>query len=89
MESWVNFTPILGVLGLGFALLIFVNVSRADAGTERMKEIAESIHAGAMAFLRREYTMLLVFVAVVGALLGWRLGFWKFGVKKKAIRPKH
>jgi K(+)-stimulated pyrophosphate-energized sodium pump len=76
METWVNYSPLLGLLGLAFALVLFIGVRRTDAGNERMQEIAEAIHSGAMAFLRREYTILAVFVLVVAGLLGVSLRNW-------------
>jgi len=39
-----------------------------------MREISELIHSGAMAFLRREYTILLGFIVIVAGLLAWQLG---------------
>jgi K(+)-stimulated pyrophosphate-energized sodium pump len=59
----------LGLVGLAFAGVIYRYVKRQPAGTEEMQDLAEQIHDGAMAFLRREYAMLAVFVAVVFALL--------------------
>jgi len=70
MDSFVNFIPVLGGLGLVFAFLLYRSVLRRDPGNEVMQSIADSIHDGAMAFLRREYTILLLFVAVVTVLLG-------------------
>jgi len=70
MENWVNYAPIgLGVFGLLFAAGLYVSVAKSSTGTERMKEIADAIQAGAMAFLRREYMMLAAFVIAVAALL--------------------
>jgi K(+)-stimulated pyrophosphate-energized sodium pump len=60
---------LLGLLGLATAALIYVYVKRQYAGTEGMIEISEQIHDGAMAFLRREYTVLAVFIVVVAVLL--------------------
>ncbi len=75
MDSWVDFSPLLGLLGLVFALTLFLGMRRADPGTERMREIATAIHDGAMAFLRREYTILFGFVALVTVLLGFTLNW--------------
>ena len=65
---------ILGVLGLGVALGIFLYVKGQPAGTEQMIELADLIHSGAMAFLRREYTVIVGFVIVVSGLLSWGVG---------------
>jgi K(+)-stimulated pyrophosphate-energized sodium pump len=39
-----------------------------------MRDIGDMIETGAMAFLRREYTILSGFVVIVAALLAWQLG---------------
>ena len=46
--------PALGFAALAFAYWKSKKVSAADTGTDRMREIAEAIQDGAMAFLRRE-----------------------------------
>jgi K(+)-stimulated pyrophosphate-energized sodium pump len=65
----VPYVIALGGVGLVVALLIFRYVAAQPAGSPRMIEIAEAIHTGAMAFLRREYSYLLVFILVVFCLL--------------------
>ena len=63
----------LGLLGLAVGGVIYGYVKRQPVGTETMSDIADQIHEGAMAFLRREYAMLGVFVIVVAALLAWAI----------------
>lgn len=65
---------IAGAAGLVFALILFISMKSQPAGTERMIEIADAIHDGAMAFLKREYSILAVFVIIVAGLLGWGIG---------------
>ena len=65
---------LLGFLGLAVAGGIYVYLKKQPAGGEDMVELAEQIHDGAMAFLRREYTVLAVFVIVVCALLFLAVG---------------
>ena len=60
----------LGLLGLFSAFGIYGYVKRQPAGTEGMIDLGEQIHDGAMAFLRREYSVLAVFVVIVAVLLG-------------------
>jgi len=60
---------ILGVLGLVAAFIVFGMVKAYDGGTGRVAEIGQEIHRGAMVFMRREYTILAIFVAVVLVLL--------------------
>lgn len=61
--------PYMGLAGLFFALLIYQYIKRQPGGSEKMIEISDAVHEGAMAFLRREYSILLAFVAVVFVLL--------------------
>ncbi len=55
--------------GLLLALYFSSVVRSADEGTEVMKEIAAAIRQGAMAFLRREYQWVLVFVVAMTVLI--------------------
>ena len=64
-----NISWVVGLFGLGLAGLTYRYVKSQSTGTEAMEELAEQIHDGAMAFLRREYTLLLGFVVVIGCLL--------------------
>ena len=57
--------PILGVVGLIIAFVIYTMMSRAYAGEDKVRGIAEQIHLGAMVFMHREYKMLLAFAAVL------------------------
>ena len=68
-QSITYVIPILGVAALLFTFWRSAWVSRQDAGTDRMKRIAANIADGAMAFLRSEYKVLAIFVAVVAVLL--------------------
>lgn len=63
---------VLGVIGLAVALVIYRYIVRQSAGNALMVEISDAIHEGAMVFLRKEYQILAVFIAVVFLLL---LGF--------------
>ena len=73
MNDLLALTPYIGLLGLLCALLLFIMVGKRSPGNERMREISELIHRGAMAFLYREYRILGVFVVIVAALLAWKL----------------
>ncbi len=76
ITSLVSGAPILGVVGLVVALGILFAVRQMPAGTELMKEIAGAIHKGAMVFLRREYSLLLIFIIIVAGLLGTFINPW-------------
>ena len=64
-----------GVLSLAFALFLTLRVLRQDQGDETMRAIARAIQEGALAFLRREYTALAVFVVVVTVVLGFVIDY--------------
>ena len=48
-----------GVLGLIVAYLIYLYIKKHPPGTGKVVEIGEEIHKGAMAFMRREYQILV------------------------------
>jgi K(+)-stimulated pyrophosphate-energized sodium pump len=64
------YAPILGAVGFLIAILMYTVVKAQPVGNERMKEIGDAIRAGAMAFLKREYSVLAVFIVVVFFLIG-------------------
>ncbi len=76
MEFIQQYAPIiLGVCALVFAYYLIRKVSKADPGTERMKEISAYIHEGARAFLIAEYRILIIFVAILFVLIGLGIGW--------------
>lgn len=66
--------PLFGIVGLVVAFIIFGLVKRYDEGEEKIKKIADTIHQGAMVFMRREYTMLAMFAGVLLVVLYFALG---------------
>jgi len=69
---------ICGVLGLALAGIMARYVLKQDQGSEKIREISAAIKEGALAFLGREYRILVIFVVVVGIILGVipMLGWW-------------
>ncbi len=65
--------PIMGLIGLIFALSVYFKISKKDSGSENMKEIAEAIHQGAMTFLSREYRTLIPFIIIIAIILGFAI----------------
>ena len=66
MVYWI---PAAGILALVYAWFRSMWVNKEDPGTEEMQKIAHHIRTGAMAFLIREYKVLIPFVAVAALLL--------------------
>ena len=75
MNSWNYLAVLFGVIALLFAGYQIRRVSRRDAGSERMQEIAGFIHEGAKAFLMAEYRILVFFVAALCILIGFGIGW--------------
>ena len=76
MNNYMYLVPVAAGIALLFAAYLAAKVSKQDAGTERMKEIAGAIAEGARAFLTAEYKILIVFVVVLFVLIGLGVGNW-------------
>ncbi|MFM9012934.1 MAG: sodium/proton-translocating pyrophosphatase, partial [Gemmatimonadota bacterium] len=63
----------IGLAGLVACVLTYLGIVRNSAGSQAMQELAGQIQEGAMAFLKREYTVLVPFLFVVAALLAYAL----------------
>ncbi|GAG30918.1 unnamed protein product, partial [marine sediment metagenome] len=61
--------PVGAVLALAFALFFYRSMMRTSEGDPEMAEIAASVRAGAMAYLRQQYKMVAVFFAVAFVIL--------------------
>ena len=61
--------PIAGILALLFAVVLVKRVTSVDPGNAKMQEIMKAIHEGAMAFLKRQYRTLLIFVVVLALII--------------------
>ena len=59
----------VSLLGLLFVWYLVRRILAVDAGTEKMREIQELIHRGAMAFLWREYKVIACFVFIVAVVI--------------------
>ena len=79
MDTAVKIAPIIGILALIFAFYKAKSINKVSPGNDRMKEIASYIQEGAMAFLRREYKALSIFVVVLFIILTVSIG-WETAV---------
>ena len=57
--------PLLGAIGLVCAFILYKLVLRYPEGEDSIKKIADQIHLGDMVFMKREYKMLVIFLAVL------------------------
>jgi K(+)-stimulated pyrophosphate-energized sodium pump len=69
MQGLTVYAPYLAILGLVIAYLIYGYVKKQPNGNELMQKLESQIHTGAMAFLKKEYTVLAFFIAAVFILL--------------------
>ena len=79
LENIAAYALGLGGVGVLVALMTYVSIRRQAAGSELMRGIADQIHVGAMAFLRREYLVLLPFLLIVAVLLSMAIT-WQTGI---------
>lgn len=80
METLYLTAPIAGIIALLFAYYLAAKINKMEPGNARMQEIAHAIHEGAMAFLNREYRVLVVFVIALAAIIAI-VGFVTSGPK--------
>ncbi|HAO93401.1 MAG: sodium-translocating pyrophosphatase [Deltaproteobacteria bacterium GWB2_55_19] len=69
MDFLTSVSPLVGLGGLVMTLLIYLHVRRLPDGNARMMEIASLIHRGSMVYLKRQYSILVVFVAAAAIAL--------------------
>ena len=67
--------PILGAIGLVIAFIIYLMVKKHPAGEDKVTDIGDAIHLGAMVFIKREYSMLAIFAGLLIVLLYVSLGW--------------
>ena len=66
--------PVASLVSLGMALFFYLQMKKADEGTPRMKEIAEHVRHGAMAYLKQQYkvvTMVFIVLAVIFSVMAY------------------
>jgi K(+)-stimulated pyrophosphate-energized sodium pump len=79
VETFASSASAWGLLGLLVAWVIYVYLKRQSPGNETMRDLGHQIRSGAMAFLKREYSVLVPFIIVVAGLLALAVG-WRTGV---------
>ncbi len=72
--SFFSYSPLIGFAGFLFAVSTYFWVKKQPAGNATMTEISGLIESGSMTFLKKEYSILVVFLAIIATLLAWKLG---------------
>jgi K(+)-stimulated pyrophosphate-energized sodium pump len=75
MSSTILFALGCGLLGVIYAIMTAMWVSKQDAGNEKMQGISNAVKEGAMAFLAREYKTVAMVAVPLAVLLSF-LGIW-------------
>ena len=60
---------LVALLSLAVALVFATLIKKKPQGDDKMKDLAKSISDGAMAFLKREYRVILIFVIALAIVL--------------------
>lgn len=77
--SYAILVPVAAVVGLVVAFALSSWIGKLDEGTDRMKEISGYIREGAMAFLKKEYRIMIVVIVCLFILIGLAIS-WKTAV---------
>ncbi len=83
MNHLFYFVPAASVIALFFAWLFYHQMRKEDEGTPTMKEIAQYVREGAMAYLKQQYKVVGI-VFIILAILFSVLAFG-FGVQNKWV----
>ncbi|MDO4950741.1 MAG: sodium/proton-translocating pyrophosphatase, partial [Bacteroidales bacterium] len=77
MENIISvfwFVPVASLIALGMALYFYLQMKKEDEGTPRMREIAQHVRKGAMAYLKQQYkivAVVFIVLAVVFAVMAY------------------
>ena len=78
-EVWIWGALVCGIAALVYGVVAGRLVLAAEAGSERMREIAGAIQEGAAAYLNRQYTTIAIVGVAVAVVLAVTLGLWVAG----------
>lgn len=68
MGNMFLLVPLASLLALGFAFFFYRWMKKEDEGTDRMKEIAQYVREGAMAYLKQQYKIVIAVFIVLAIL---------------------
>ncbi|MCM8778973.1 MAG: sodium-translocating pyrophosphatase [Candidatus Omnitrophica bacterium] len=69
--NFLLFAPLCSFLAIVFAGFLALRVMKRERGNEKMQEIAEAVKEGARAYLKRQYSVVAIFFALVFLILLW------------------
>jgi len=63
INSMIWLVPVCSIIALTFAWFFYKSMMKHSEGTDKMKEIAQYVREGAMAYLKRQYKVVgIVFI---------------------------
>jgi K(+)-stimulated pyrophosphate-energized sodium pump len=74
-EGLFRAVPLVGVAGLGFALLGYFSLFGYSAGNKKMQAVAEKIRSGTVVFLKQEYRITAIFLVISFLVICFTLCF--------------
>ena len=72
MVFWL--APIAGIIAIITSLVLMRKIGKMSPGSPKAVEVADAIRIGAYAFLKRQYTTIIIITAVLSVLIGIGLG---------------
>jgi K(+)-stimulated pyrophosphate-energized sodium pump len=79
--------PVAILIAFAFAAWLARDVLRRDTGTEGMRAVGDVIYVGAVAFMRRQYTTIMVLAVVTAIILGGVIGMFDRFPEAEGILP--
>ncbi|HEU5131688.1 MAG TPA: sodium/proton-translocating pyrophosphatase, partial [Pyrinomonadaceae bacterium] len=77
IRSYLAPVIIIGVIAIIFAIYLARDVMRKDTGTPEMRDIADRIFEGALAYLKRQYRTIAILALIVSVVLGVLVYFFE------------
>lgn len=74
MTKVLYFSLVSALIALLFAVITALHIAKKDSGNEKMRKIAKYIADGAMAFIKREYSVIVIFMVLLAIIMAVLLG---------------
>lgn len=66
--------PATAVLALGYGIFLSRRVLQADAGSPKLAQIGDAVRDGAMAYLKRQFSVVFPIMGLLAILIAFTLG---------------
>ncbi len=77
------FVPVAALLALTFSFIFYRQMKKEDEGTPTMREIAQYVREGAMAYLKQQYKVVIIVFIVLAAFFA--VLAYGFGIQNKWV----